>query len=190
MRDSGIQRQPIDLDVALVGKVQKGETHAFRMLLERWQSLVFNLHLRMTGSRAHAEELSQETFIRAYQRIADFEGNARFSTWLYAIARNLCLDHLKRRRPAEIQEEADVAASDPTPEETVSSQQDMIRLQRLLLTLPEGPREAFILRHVEGLEYEEIAERCSTTVNNVKVRVHRAREALARAMGEKEDEVA
>lgn len=190
MADSGTRRHPIDLDVALVGKVQKGEVHAFRLLVERWQSMVFNLHLRMTGNRSHAEELAQETFIRAYQRIADFEGNARFSTWLYAVARNLCLDHLKRRRPAEIQEEADAAAPGPSPEENVSSQEDMVRLQRLLLTLPEGPREAFVLRHVEGLDYEEIAERCSTTVNNVKVRVHRAREALARAMGVEDDDVA
>lgn len=184
MRTAVAKQDVIDVDQALLRRVRRGEAPAFQMLVERWQTMVFSLHFRMTGSREHAEDLSQETFLRAYQKISDFEGSSRFSTWLYSIARNLCLDHLKRRRVPEVHDETEHVSPEPSPERGVSLREDVSRLQRLLLELPEGPREAFVLRHVEGLEYEEIAERCSTTVNNVKVRVHRAREALARAMGD------
>lgn len=174
--------KPIDLDEALVHRVRSGEAQAFRRLVERWQSMVFGLHLRMTGSRVHAEELAQETFLRVHQRMGDFEGTSRFSTWLYSIARNLCLDHLKRRRVAEVPEGEEVEAPGLSPEDDAVVKEDVRRLQRMLLRLPVSQREAFVLRHIEGLEYEEIAERCSTTVNNAKVRVHRAREALAHDM--------
>lgn len=172
----------VDLDLALVARVRRGDRAAFRLLVERWQTMVFGLHLRMTGSRSLAEELAQETFLRAYQRLGDFAGDSRFSTWLYSIARNLCLDHLKRKRPIEVDEAVDPPSPAATPEESVRSSQAAAVMQAHLLALPEAQREAFVLRHVEGLEYEEIAERCRITVTNAKVRVHRARETLSQRM--------
>lgn len=177
-------------DVLLVARTRAGDRDAFRLLVERWQTMVFGLALRMTGNRGLAEDLAQETFLRAYQRIGEFEGASRFSTWLYAIARNLVLDDRKRKRVplADGGELPDLASGDPTPEDTARETQARTRLEVRLLALPVSQREAFILRHVEGLEYDEIAARCGTTVNNAKVRVHRAREALERMMRGADDD--
>lgn len=172
----------MDLDLVLIRRVRGGERAAFRLLVDRWQSMIYGLHVRMTGSPEQAEELAQETFLRAFERLHEFQGSSRFSTWLYSIARNLCLDHLKRPRLVESRAELERVSEAPGPEQAASDREIAARIESILLTIAEGPREAFILRHIEGLEYEEIAERCSTTVNNVKVRVHRAREALSRAL--------
>lgn len=177
-------------DAILVRRAREGDAGAFGALVQRWQGMVFGLAYRMTGRRDTAEELSQDVFLRAFQRLDDWEGSARFSTWLYVIARNLCLDDRKRRRPPESAESADAPSRQPSPEDDVAGAEDARTLQSLLLALPVTQREAFVLRHIEGLDYEEIAERCGTTVNNVKVRVHRARATLAKAFTGEDDDVA
>lgn len=175
--------KPIDIDLRLVARVVEGDRHAFRFLVERWSPMVFSLTQRMTGDAGIAEELAQETFLRAFERLREFDGRSKFSTWLYAVGRNLCLDHLKRVRPAEVaMDDADATDGAAGPEECATLAEVRRDLQARLAALPPLQREAFLLREVEGLEYEEIAARCETTVGNVKVRVHRAREALVKRM--------
>lgn len=155
-----------------------------RLFIERHQGMVYSVALRMTGSPELAEEIAQETFVQALRRQDEFRGQARVSTWLYSIVRNRCIDELRKRPAPVVPLHPGLPSGEPSAERQLGERREAARVQQLLLALPETQREAFVLRHVEGLEYEEIARRCETTVGNVKVRVHRARETLARKLAE------
>ena len=155
-----------------------------RLLIERHQGMVYSVALRMTGSPELAEEIAQDTFLQALKRQKEFRGQARVSTWLYSIVRNRCIDELRRRAAPVVPLHPGLPSREASAEVQLGERREAAHAQQLLLSLPESQREAFVLRHVEELEYEEIARRCETTVGNVKVRVHRARETLARKLSE------
>src|SRR3954469_7163024 len=154
-------------DSAAVEETRKGNQHAFRVLVERHSGPVFRLAFRMTGNEQDAEDLVQETFLRAYRQLGRFDGRAGFSTWLYRIAANCSLDLIRARKrrqeqqtpvDAEGQEVASVAVVEaPTPDRLAFSGE----LQRLigpaLNRLSAMERAAFVLRHYEGMCMEEIA---------------------------------
>ncbi|MBI4497142.1 MAG: sigma-70 family RNA polymerase sigma factor [Chloroflexi bacterium] len=152
---------------------------AFAELVRRYQDRIFSYALRMTGSREDAQDLAQETFIRVYAHLDRFRTEERFSPWIYRIATNLCLSHLKRRtRTAVATAEPDPDALPGGPEAALEEQEARHLLQQAILDLPEHYRTVILLRHVEELSYEEITRVLGLPLGTVKTRLFRARELL------------
>jgi len=162
----------------LLERLRAGDPRAFEELVIAYQHRVFGVALRMLGSRAEAEEIAQEVFLRAHRAVADFRGDARLGTWLYAIASRLCLNRLASpdRRLARGDEVlADVAA--PTPDAAAAAERAELdaALRAAIAELPEDRRLVLVLRDIEGLSYEEIAEALALEPGTVRSRLHRAR---------------
>ncbi len=184
-------------DSAAVARARGGDSDAFRTLVERYGRKIFRLAYRMTGNEQDAEDVVQETFLRAYRRLDQFESRANFGTWLYRIAVNSSLD---LRRSPQRQEEyrtADpghpdtagcseetlrLASSEPTPDRLAFSTEVRRELTRALARLSAKERAAFVLRHFEGMSIEEIGRvlglRSNATKNNIFRAVRKLRERL------------
>lgn len=174
----GAARVNLDPDTRLMLEVRDGDLERLGVLFERHHGRVHDFCYRMTRSEHAANDLVQETFLRILRYRASFRAEASFSTWLYRVARNLCLDHLQRlsrRSEAEEQwrEEMGSDSSSPDP--------DVRRLQLVseaFERLPLEGREVLILSRHQGLRYDEIAGVCDCSIGAVKVRVHRALKRL------------
>jgi len=147
----------------------EADLHAFGLLVQRWRKRVYNLCLRMTGSTHTADDLTQELFVRIFDRRRGFDPSQKFSTWLWRIALNLCYDELRRinRRgesPLDADESESIAArcefaaETPTPDAQLAGQEEGELVRRALLRLPEIYRSVLVLRHYENLKLREIAE--------------------------------
>jgi RNA polymerase sigma-70 factor, ECF subfamily len=180
-------------DQAAAEQVRKGNQLAFRVLVERHSRSVFRLAYRMCGNEQDAEDLVQETFLRAYKQISKFDGRSTFSTWLYRICANCSLDLLrsrKSRREVKVKDYGEqsqdwleaVAAPQPGPERLTQSGQMAKLLEPALNQLSEMERTAFVLRHYEGCDIEEIAEALGVQANAAKHSVFRAVQKLRRAL--------
>jgi len=184
-------------DRELVERAQKGDGEAFAMLVERHQRQLYRLALRMTGSEADAQEVLQEAFLNAYQKLPLFRGEAQFSSWLYRIAANSALMRLRRKRRApDALAEQPLELSGPKfsaegyleptsssdwsqrADERMMSDQLGAAINQAVQELPEDYRTVFLLKDVDGLSNEDIAEALDLTVPAVKSRLHRARLAL------------
>jgi RNA polymerase sigma-70 factor (ECF subfamily) len=176
-------------DIQLVARARSGDERAFRALVEKYERAVFSICLRMVRNRDEATDLSQESFIKVFGSLDRYKPEFAFSSWLFKITSNLCIDHLRKRRIAtygmddpldgekgEIQRQYE--SPDPTPDELFSSNEKMRRLEAGIAALPEHYRIMLILRHQEDLSYEEIAEALAIPLGTVKARIHRAREML------------
>jgi RNA polymerase sigma-70 factor (ECF subfamily) len=182
---SDVARDP---DVELLRQARSGEAHAFEALVRKHQDAIFGLAVRMVGEAATAEELTQDTFLRAWRSLPGFRGESRVSTWLYRIAVNLCLDHLDsrhartRRRETNLEAPGDspsaLVSRQPGPDERLEELEVSAAFQDALGDLDAGHRAAFLLRHQEGLAPAEIASALGITPSNAKVRVHRARQTI------------
>lgn len=183
----------------LVQRAKGGDRQAFRELMERHQRSVFQQCLSILRNSSDAQDLVQETFIRVHRNLDKFEGNAKFSTWLYRIARNACIDHLrktKRRDASNFDEYVDMnneAAFDdnfmPTPlgfsPSRVAGRRELReQIERAFDTLTPAHREIINLREIEGLSYEEIAERLDIAKGTVMSRLHHARQNAQRALAD------
>ncbi len=191
-------------DEALVALAQHGDGQAFAQLVGRHQRAVYRLALRMMGSEADAQEILQETFLNAYQKLAGFRGDAQFSSWLHRIAANFALMRLRRRKRApdsvtagesspellapKFTEEGELA--DPPhndwsqrADEALSSRELGAAINTAVQALPEDYRAVFLLKDVEGLSNEDIAQSLSLSLPAVKSRLHRARLALREELG-------
>lgn len=175
--------------------LRQGDERAFSLLVRSYQDRVYSLSLRMLGNREEAEDLTQEVFVALYQHLDDFRGEAQLSTWIYRVTRNRCLNRLKylgrrsSRRSTPLEEvgpgrlaEAAATRALPGPDQHLEGVELQEVLERTLLQLPEEQRLMVLLRDVEGLAYERIAEICDLPVGTVKSRLHRARAALAKAV--------
>jgi RNA polymerase sigma-70 factor (ECF subfamily) len=180
-------------DGAAVAQVLAGDRDSFRVLVERHSGAVFRLAFRMTGNEHDAEDIVQETFLRAYRALHQFESRANFGTWLYRVAVNCALDHLRRaqRREEEPQglprdEEGDslrsVPAADPTPERLLLSLELKKKLQGAMDELSGQERAAFVMRHFEGCSMEEIGKTLGVRGNTAKNAVFRAVRKLREAL--------
>jgi len=147
-----------------------------------YQHRVFGVALRMLGNRAEAEEVAQEAFVRAHRALGDFRGDAKLSTWLYAITSRLCLNRLAsgERRMARQGEDALLRLSDagPRPDAVLERRELETALGRAIAELPEDRRIVVVLRDLEGLSYEEIAQVLELELGTVRSRLHRARADL------------
>ena len=181
-------------DDELIKRIKKGEEAAFSLLVRRYQHRVFNLVHRILGLPEETEDLAQEVFVTIYRSLAHFRGESAFSTWLYRITVNLCKNRLKyyhRRnfhKAQEITETSEDAMQVHTslslanPEQQMIGRQIEARLQEELNNLDEEFRIVLVLRDIELLPYEHIAEITGVALGTVKSRLHRARHALKERM--------
>jgi RNA polymerase sigma-70 factor, ECF subfamily len=171
-------------DQDIIQSVLAGNRDAFRVLISRYSDPLYRHALCMTGSPDVAEDILQLSFIKAYQHLAEVRG--RFDAWVFRIVANGCKDWLKNIRRTHLSyEEDDQPTSYATPEEELDRTELRDDLDRALASLPGSLREAFVMKHVEGRSYEEMADLLGTTVGALKMRVHRAREALQALLEEK-----
>lgn len=177
------------LDHELVRRVQLGERAAFDVLVRRYQHRVIAVISRYIGDRAEAEDVAQDSFIRAYRAIGGFRGDAQFYTWLHRIAINTAKNHLvamKRRPPTDDIDVVDAEQFDAalalretdTPERELMRQEVEQTVMRAVNALPDELRQAITLREVEGLAYDEIAQQLGCPIGTVRSRIFRAREAI------------
>jgi RNA polymerase sigma-70 factor (ECF subfamily) len=182
------------LDLEAVERCIAGDGRAFGRLVERHGPAIHGLCLRMVQNRAVAEELAQETFARAYSSLGTFRRDARLKSWLLRIAVNLCRDWLKagQRRETGIPDEDEAGGSihdpAPDPERRAAGRQELRALEAAIAKLPATYREAFLLKHVEDLSYEEIQNVVGGGIPMLKVRVFRAREMLRKLIAETESQ--
>jgi RNA polymerase sigma-70 factor (ECF subfamily) len=176
-------------DVELIHRVQAGETEAFDELMKRYAASVYKVTYSLTRNHADADDLSQETFIRAYRAIARFDERFQFYTWVRRIAVNLCFNHLKRAKKIRFEplpladgEAESVDIADPRPQSAVSGlRRD---LDRALAKLPPDQRAVFVLRVDQEMSYNEISETLHIPVGTVMSRLNRARERLRELLRE------
>jgi RNA polymerase sigma-70 factor (ECF subfamily) len=182
-----------DADQELVRRVQAGDKSAFNVLVLKYQHRVLKLVSRFVSDAAEAEDVAQEAFIKAYRALASFRGDSAFYTWLYRIAINTAKNALvsNRRRPVDF----DLDLQDPeqydrhaklkeadTPEGVLLTEEIRNVVEHAMEQLPEDLRTAIVLRELEGLSYEEIAEAMDCPVGTVRSRIFRAREAIDRKL--------
>lgn len=177
-------------DEELVDKSQAGDLQAFEELVCRYERKIYTLAYRMTGNYHDANDLAQEAFLRAFQAIKGFRGDSSFSTWLCRIATNVCRDELRKRYRTpvdyldeevsfgELEVKKQVPVDEPGPAELYEKQELQRELQALIDTLTPEYRVAIILRDIQGLSYEEIAEQLECSLGTVKSRISRARSFL------------
>lgn len=172
-----------DTDEDLVLQSQSGDPAAFESLIRNHQHMIHSLTFRMTGSLADAEDLAQETFIRAYEQIGSYRGTAKFSTWLYRIAVNACLNW-RQREARRIQVHANCAETIATQLAEAGSAQVETelsqRVQSVLMNLPAKQRAAIVLTVYDGLNHAEAAQALGCSETTVSWRVFAARRKLKR----------
>jgi RNA polymerase sigma-70 factor (ECF subfamily) len=180
-------------DAAVVAQVLAGDREAYRLLVERHSRAIFRVAFRVLRSEEDAEEVVQETFLRAYRNLERFEQRANFGTWLYRIAMNCALDLKDKPRPVatvQIAEEPDpeanemqVASREPSADRTVYGEQVRRRIAQAMERLSETERAAFTLRHLEGRSIEEIAGVLGIKANAAKNSIFRAVQKMRDALG-------
>jgi RNA polymerase sigma-70 factor (ECF subfamily) len=182
---------PPDPDAVLMLRVKRGDRVAFTELVEKYKQPVMNLVYRTLRDEAEAEDLAQTVFLQVYKSAKRYESRAKFSTWLFTIARNLCLNEIRRRsrHPADSLEEAHAEHEDqprqqfedkkniPPPEKLLHGELAQ-KIEEALAGLPENQRTAILLCRQEELSYEEIAEISGCSLSAIKSLIHRGRETL------------
>lgn len=176
----------------LIKKAQNGDGAAFEELISPYTTIVYNIALRILGNPEDASDASQEALIRVYRNIGKFKGDSKFSTWLYRIAHNACIDEYRRRKSklnfASVSVDDSYDDSDnplleipdtsPTPEEHTLKNERSKMLYDAISQLSPISKSAVLLRDVNGLSYEEIAEIQNCSLGTVKSRINRARQQL------------
>ncbi|ADE11511.1 RNA polymerase sigma factor RpoE [Sideroxydans lithotrophicus] len=180
-----------EVDQQLVERAQRGDKHAFELLVAKYQRRLGRLISRFVRNSAEAEDVTQDAFIKAYRALPAFRGDSAFYTWLYRIGINTAKNHLVaqgRRAPtstpfdadeAEDFEDAALLHEVATPENELMSKQVVEVVNSSLQELPDDLRTALTLREIEGLSYEEIAAVMDCPIGTVRSRIFRAREAIA-----------
>jgi RNA polymerase sigma-70 factor (ECF subfamily) len=169
-------------DVALAAA---GDRRAFERLYRTHVGKVYTLCTRMCGSRVRGEELTQDVFVRTWEKLPQFRGDSAFGTWLYRIAVNIVLTDRKNagRERARLQEEDDESSVDIfAPAASIPRDADRLDIATAIETLPPGARQIFVLHDVEGYKHEEIAKMCGITSGGSKAQLHRARMLLREAL--------
>jgi RNA polymerase sigma-70 factor (ECF subfamily) len=174
----------------LMTRIAEGDEDAFEILVNRYQTSVLNLIYRFIGDRTQAKDLAQEVFLRVWQAAKSYEPKAKFTTWIYRIATNLCFNELRSARrkrwfqflrsdgDREIQAEEDFPDSSPSPEDLLLARERSRRITGALQTLPENQRMAIILKRYDDLSYEEIARIMSCSVSAIESLLVRAKKTL------------
>ncbi|WP_028785028.1 RNA polymerase sigma factor SigW [Thalassobacillus devorans] len=176
-----------------IKEIKKGDQAAFEDVVSFYQHKVYQICFRMIGNAHEAEDLAQEAFIRAYTNIDRFDERRKFSTWLYRIATNLTIDRIRKKKPdyfldAEVKGTeglnmySQLAADQALPEEEVESLELQTYIHKEILALPPKYRSVIVLRFLDELSLQEIAEVLEIPVGTVKTRIHRGRETLRKRL--------
>ncbi|OWZ83320.1 RNA polymerase sigma factor [Natranaerobius trueperi] len=184
-------------DELLVKKCQKGKLDAFEDLVNKYQQKVYSLCYRFAGNHDDANDLAQEAFIRVYHSIDKFHFKSAFSTWLYRVTSNVCLDEIRKKKrtssvsinsPMET-DEGEVYFNLPdqkfNPEQLTERKDVQDIVHKAIQELPEEQRITILLREIEGLSYEELAEALNVSIGTVKSRLNRARHNLKEILTQK-----
>jgi RNA polymerase sigma-70 factor (ECF subfamily) len=177
----------------LVDQLKQGDEAAFKAIVEKWQSMVYNTALGIVQNAEDAEDIAQEVFVQVYQSISSFKGDSKFSTWLYRIAITKSLDHERRKKRKKrfafvkslFGDESQVVVHPPDfhhPGVVLDKKEDAAALFYAISLLPENQCIAFSLHKVEGLSYQEVSEVMRTTVSSVESLMHRAKTNLRKAL--------
>ncbi|MFZ1501552.1 MAG: sigma-70 family RNA polymerase sigma factor [Nitrospira sp.] len=190
--DMPVEPQAGGDEAKLIARSQQQDHEAFGQLVDRYAGVIVNLASRMVGNRADAEDLAQDAFLAAFKALPTFRADSKFSTWLYRIAANKCKDWLRAKHPASVDlddHEAVVAqmVETHTPERLLSQQQVAQQLDGAIQRLPPLYREAFVLKHVEGLSYEDMQALLGVNADTLKMRVYKGRVQLSRELSEWND---
>jgi RNA polymerase sigma-W factor len=180
-------------DSDLISRAKSGDEKAYDILLQKYHNSVYNLVYRMVRDTHESEDLTQEAFIKAFNSLKQFNEEYAFSTWLYKIATNNCIDYFRKRKlqtysldkpiqykDSEIQQ--DIPDPELNPEKSVLASERSRIIREAINTLPEKYYTAIVLRHTEEKSYEEIAEILELPIGTVKARIFRAREMLNKAL--------
>lgn len=173
----------------LTQRAKRGDREAFAELIEIYKDKIFQLAYRMVGNRQDAEDITQETFLRVYANLHTYDDSYKFSTWIYRIATNLCIDRGRKKRPDfSLDEETEagqgmdwysrLSSSERTPEDKVVTQELQETVQDALSHLQPKYRSIMILRYIEDLSLQEISDIVKLPITTIKTRIHRGREAL------------
>ncbi|MCX5592176.1 RNA polymerase sigma factor RpoE [Alcaligenes endophyticus] len=180
-----------ETDAELVARVQRGDKRAFDLLVLKYQRKIMRLLGRMVRDPADVEDVAQETFIKAYRALGQFRGDSAFYTWLYRIAINTARNwqaaagrrpyaaHTVENEEGETFDQVDSLSDISTPESVMVSRQIAETVNQAIAALPEELRTAIVLREIEGMSYEEIAESMDCPIGTVRSRIFRARDAIA-----------
>ncbi|QSW91210.1 MULTISPECIES: sigma-70 family RNA polymerase sigma factor [Flavobacterium] len=171
-------------DQHYIDKILQGETNAFAVLVDRYKDLIFTLSLKMMKNREEAEEVSQDTFIKVFNSLGKFKGDSKFSTWIYKISYNTCLDRLKKNKKEENNISIDDFSSHliKTMDNALSALEDKERkqtIQNCLNLLPREENFLLTLFYFEDQNLEEIGKIMNINANNVKIKLFRSRQKLA-----------
>jgi RNA polymerase sigma-70 factor (ECF subfamily) len=179
-------------DEELVARSKTGDIDSFNQLVKRWERPIFALAYRTLGREEDARDVTQETFLRAFRALSGFKGDAKFSSWLYRIALNLCRDWMRKERRAPLVAmpegvEVEQIAAEQGPFETVEDLAARAELSRevakAMERLPTEQRQAIILKEYHGLTFQEIADLVKCPLSTVKTRVYQGLSTLRKALG-------
>jgi len=174
-------------DAALVEQIWQGDAHAFTMIVNRWQKRIHRFAYRYFGNAVDADEITQKTFIRVYEKLDSLDDPGKFSSWIYRIANNLCLDELKRAGRSRSESlEANHSGGMPvnrrTPATDIQQKELKKMVQMVLQSLPDDQRAVLILKEFEGLKFREIAEVLDEPEGTVKTRLYAGLTALRKKL--------
>ena len=172
----------MDADNTLVQAAREGDAGAIEALVRRYQVRIFNHARILTCDDGEAEDLAQETFIRAFRGLKRFRGESSFKNWLYRIATNVAIDALRRQRETTDVDEIQLASPDTGPEARVEEQERSRIVQEAVLALPPASRAVLVLREYEGLSYREIADTLDIPIGTVMSRLNYARNRLRKSL--------
>jgi len=183
-------------DIELIKRALAGDQQAYREILKRYRAPLYNLLYRMVRNKMETEDLVQEAFIKAFSSLATFNDEYAFSTWLYKIAINNCIDHFRKRRlktysldkPIDSRDgkiKREFADSSNQPDNTLLSKEKDKLIKEAIQNLPEKYRISIVLRHNEDKSYEEISQILNIPLGTVKARIFRAREMLKKQLKNK-----
>jgi RNA polymerase sigma-70 factor (ECF subfamily) len=166
-------------DAQVVRDVLAGDRDAYRLLVRRYGDVLFGHAVRVVGSRDEAADLVQKALVKGYRKLRACRDPERVGAWLFRILANSCKDHLRAQRPSvRLEDAGEIPGTGPDPLAAVESSETLGGLRKALGRLTPEQREAFVLKHVEGRSYEEMAAVLDLSVASLKMRVRRAREAL------------
>lgn len=177
------------IESSIVRAVLNGDSTAFANLVELYQEKLYQLAYRMLYNRQEAEDVVQETFLRVFKSLANYDESMKFSTWIYRIATNLCIDQLRKKRgnislDAEVHDEdgidgyAQLQSAEPLPEEELIMSEMQRSIQQAIQEMPVSYRSVTILKYLHDLSLQEISEILELPVSTIKTRLHRGREHL------------
>ena len=175
---------PVD-ETSLIEQFKDGDQSAFERIVKTYQDRIYNLCRYLLGNSQDAEDAAQDVFIKAYRKLKDFRPESSLYTWLYRIGVNTCLDHKRKYRPEPLKDQSLVEgllSAEPSPERSYQSKEIGQAIQAALAQLPKNSRAVIVLKEIEGLSYEEMAEVLNTSIGTVKSRISRARKELRRLL--------